>query len=169
MRTFAPIALAALTLGACSAPQASAPQASLPPADNSLDRATSPLPNFGCGVWHDWNGRYTAYCGPSPAPASALRQSQPASPAPALTAQATICSVAHVCAWDALDWDELYDGERKAFEILGWSRDNWNSQVGSARSSKDWSELTREQRNAAQALGYSAQNWEVSCPNDIPE
>jgi hypothetical protein len=167
MRTFAPIILA-LTLAACSAPQASAPQASVPPPDNSLDRATS-RPNFDCGVWHDWNGRYTAICGPSSAPALALAQSQPASPAPALIVQATIRSVAHVCAWDALDWDELYDGERKAFEILGWSRDNWNSQVGSATSSKDWSELTGEQRKAAQALGYNAQNWEVSCPNDIPE
>jgi hypothetical protein len=167
MRTFAPIALA-LTLAACSAPQASAPQASVPPPDNSLDRATS-RPNFDCGVWHDWNGRYTAICGPSSAPALALAQSQPASPAPPLIAQATIRSVAHVCAWDALDWDELYDAERKAFEILGWSRDNWNSQVGSATSSKDWSELTGEQRKAAQALGYNAQNWEVSCPNDIPE
>ena len=167
MRTFAPIILA-LTLAACSAPPASAPQASVPPPDNSLDRATS-RPNFDCGVWHDWNGRYTAICGPSSAPALALAQSQPASPAPALTTQATIRSVAHVCAWDALDWDELYDAERKAFEILGWSRDNWNSQVGSATSSKDWSELTGEQRKAAQALGYNAQNWEVSCPNDIPE
>jgi hypothetical protein len=74
-----------------------------------------------------------------------------------------------VCAWDALDWDELYDDERKAFEILGWSRDNWSSQLGGAAASKDWSELTREQRNAAQALGYNDQNWEVSCPNDIPE
>jgi hypothetical protein len=74
-----------------------------------------------------------------------------------------------VCAWDALDWDELYDDERNAFEILGWSRDNWSSQLGSATASKDWSELTREQRNAAQALGYNDQNWEVSCPNDIPE
>ena len=172
MRTFAPIALAALTLAACSAPRASAPQASVPPSqspDNNLDRATLPPPNPDCGVWRDWNGRYTAMCGLSPAPASFFPRSQPASPAPALTAQAKIRSVAHVCAWDALDWDELYDDERKAFETLGWSADNWNAQISGATSSKDWSELTPKERNAAQALGYNAQNWEVPCPNDIPE
>jgi hypothetical protein len=80
-----------------------------------------------------------------------------------------IRSVAHVCAWDALDWDELYDPEKKAFEALGWSRDNWNSDNGAASSSKDWSELTRNERNAAQALGYNETNWEVSCPHDIPD
>jgi len=74
-----------------------------------------------------------------------------------------------VCAWEALDWDELYDDEKKAFEILGWSADNWNAQIAGATSSKDWSELTPKERNAAQALGYNAQNWEVPCPNDIPE
>jgi hypothetical protein len=106
----------------------------------------------------------------SPAPAPSFAGSQPAGPAPGLAAQPKgIRSVAHVCAWDALDWDELYDPERKAFEILGWSRDNWNSRYGAASSSKDWSELTRKERNAAQALGYNEQNWEVSCPNDIPE
>jgi hypothetical protein len=80
-----------------------------------------------------------------------------------------IRSVAHVCAWDALDWDELYDPEKKAFETLGWSRDNWNSDNGAASSSKDWSELNYKERNAAQALGYNETNWEVSCPNDIPD
>jgi hypothetical protein len=80
-----------------------------------------------------------------------------------------IRSVAHVSAWDALDWDELYDPEKAAFETLGWSRDNWNSVNGAASSSKDWSELTRKERNAAQALGYNEQNWDVDCPNDIPD
>lgn len=76
--------------------------------------------------------------------------------------------VAHVCAWDALDWDELFDPEKKAFETLGWSSENWNS--GSAASaSKDWSELTSNERNAAQSLGYNEKNWDVTCPNDIPE
>ena len=116
-----------------------------------------------------WLGACNETANPSPAPASFFPRSQPASPAPALTAQAKIRSVANVCAWDALDWDELYDDERKAFEILGWSRDNWNSQNGGATSSKDWSELTPKERNAAQALGYNAQNWDVSCPNDIPD
>ena len=76
-----------------------------------------------------------------------------------------IRSVAHVCAWDAMDWGELYDPEKKAFETLGWSRDKWKSGSGAASGSKDWSELTRNERNAAQALGYNEKNWEVSCPN----
>jgi hypothetical protein len=78
-----------------------------------------------------------------------------------------IRSVAHVCAWDALDWDELYDSEKKAFETLGWSRDKWKSGNGAATGSKDWSELTRNERNTAQALGYNEKNWEVPCPNNI--
>ena len=90
--------------------------------------------------------------------------------ATALAAQPSgIRSVAHVCAWDALDWDELYDPEKKAFETLGWSRDHWNSGNLAPAASKDWSELAPKERNAAQALGYNAQNWEVSCPNDVPE
>jgi hypothetical protein len=32
-------------------------------ADKSLDQATSPRPNSECGIWHDWNGRYTVMCG----------------------------------------------------------------------------------------------------------
>jgi hypothetical protein len=80
-----------------------------------------------------------------------------------------IRSVAHVCAWDALDWDELYDPEKRAFETLGWSRDNWNSDNETTSSSKGWFELTRNERNAAQALGFNEANWDVSCPNDIPD
>jgi hypothetical protein len=96
-----------------------------------------------------------------------LSPAAPAGAATALAAQPSgIRSVAHVCAWDALDWDELYDPERKAFEILGWSRDNWSSQNGAASSSKDWSELTPKERHAAQSLGYNEKNWEVSCPNE---
>jgi hypothetical protein len=89
--------------------------------------------------------------------------------ATALPAQPSgIRHVAHVCAWDALDWDELSDPEKKAFETLGWSSDNWNS-GNAASSSKDWSDLTRNERNAAQALGYNEKNWDVTCPKDIPE
>lgn len=106
----------------------------------------------------------------SPAPAPAFPRSRSAGLATPLAAQLKgIRPVAHVCAWDALDWDEFYDAEKKAFEVLGWSPDNWNSRNGAASSSKDWSELTRNEKNAAQALGYNEQNWEVSCPNDIPE
>ena len=93
----------------------------------------------------------------------------PAGATTALPAQPSgICSVAHVCAWDALDWDELFDPEKKAFETLGWSSANWNS-GNAASASKDWSELTSNERNAAQALGYNEKNWDVSCPNNIPE
>ena len=45
-----------------STPAAAPPPASQSP-DNSLDRATSPWSNPDCGLWHDWNGRYTAMCG----------------------------------------------------------------------------------------------------------
>jgi hypothetical protein len=117
-----------------------------------------------------WFGACQGTTNLSPAPAPAFSRSQSAGLASPLAAQPEgIRSVAHVCAWDALDWDELYDAEKKAFEVLGWSRDNWNSRNGAASSSKDWSELTRNEKNAAQVLGYNAQNWEVSCPNDIPE
>ena len=44
----------------------STPVAAAPPSqstDNSLGQATSPRPNSECGIWHDWNGRYTVMCG----------------------------------------------------------------------------------------------------------
>jgi hypothetical protein len=95
----------------------------------------------------------------------------PAAPVGAATASPAqpigIRHVAHVCAWDALGWDELSDPEKKAFETLGWSSDNWSS-GNPASSSKDWSELTRNEKNAAQALGYNEKNWDVTCPKDIP-
>jgi hypothetical protein len=104
----------------------------------------------------------------SPAPAPSVTSSQHAGIATALATQPSgVRAVAHVCAWDALDWNELYDPEKKAFETLGWSRDNWNSGNLAPSASKDWSDLTRDQRNAAQALGYSEKNWDVSCPNDV--
>ena len=44
-----------------STPVAAAPPSQSP--DNSLGQATSPRPNSECGIWHDWNGRYTVMCG----------------------------------------------------------------------------------------------------------
>ena len=43
-------------------PAAAPPLASQSP-DNSADQTTSPRPGSECGVWHDWNGRYTVMCG----------------------------------------------------------------------------------------------------------
>jgi hypothetical protein len=106
----------------------------------------------------------------SPTPVPTVTSSQHAGLATALAAQPSgIRSVAHVCAWDALDWEELYDPEKKAFETLGWSHDNWKSGNLAPSASKDWSDLTHKERNAAIALGYNEKNWEVSCPNEIPD
>ena len=42
---------------------AAAPPLASPSPDNGQDQTTSPQPNSECGVWHDWNGRYTVMCG----------------------------------------------------------------------------------------------------------
>ena len=49
------------TSSTLSTPVAAAPPSQSP--DNGLGQATSPRPNSECGVWHDWNGRYTVMCG----------------------------------------------------------------------------------------------------------
>ena len=77
----------------------------------------------------------------------------------------TIRSVANVCDWIALGWDQLSDAERQAFQTLGWSPAIWGSKTEPASSLKNWSELTSEERNAAQALGFNDQNWQAPCPS----
>lgn len=77
----------------------------------------------------------------------------------------TIRSVANICDWATLGWDQLSDAERQAFQTLGWSGAIWQSNTAPASSSKNWSELTPEERNAAQALGFNEPNWQVACPS----
>jgi hypothetical protein len=76
-----------------------------------------------------------------------------------------IRKVGNVCDWDNLDWDELSGAEKRAWEVLGWSRALWDSDNDAASASKNWDELTPRERNAAQWLGYDAQNWETNCPH----
>ena len=77
-----------------------------------------------------------------------------------------IRSVVSVCVWEGLDWNQMSEDERQAWEILGWSPALWetDNSGGASSSSKAWSELTPKERNAAAWLGYTAQNWEVPCP-----
>lgn len=77
----------------------------------------------------------------------------------------TIRSVANVCDWLAVGWDQLSDAEKQAFQTLGWSQANWGSNNEPASSLKDWSKLTPDERNAAQTLGFNEQKWQVSCPS----
>ena len=77
----------------------------------------------------------------------------------------TIRSVASVCDWTKVPWDELSDSERQAFQALGWSKDLWESTSAPASFSKNWSDLTSDEKNAAQSLGFSEQNWQTSCPS----
>jgi hypothetical protein len=76
-----------------------------------------------------------------------------------------IRQIGNVCNWDNLDWDEMSNAEKQAWETLGWSRALWDSDKYEAASSgKDWDELTPSEKNAAQWLGYDAQSWEAACP-----
>jgi hypothetical protein len=79
----------------------------------------------------------------------------------------TIRSVANVCDWEALGWDQFSDAEKQAFQTLGWSKTNWESSTTTApaSSTKNWSGLTSEEKNAAQALGFNEQNWQTPCPS----
>src|ERR1700749_1744357 len=84
---------------------------------------------------------------------SACNTTNPPTAAPTGAATATpaqaggIRHVANICAWDALGWDALSDPEKKAFETLGYSSENWNS--GNApSSSKEWSALNSNERDA---------------------
>ena len=77
----------------------------------------------------------------------------------------TIRSVANVCDWVAVGWDQLSDAEKQAFQTLGWSSAIWGSNTAPASSSKNWSDLTSEERNAAQTLGFNEQNWQAACPS----
>jgi hypothetical protein len=82
-----------------------------------------------------------------------------------------IRNLGYVCNWDTQDWDDLTNAEKKAFQILGWSRDTWDgdNEDAASASGKDWSKLTPKERKAAQSLGYSAEDWDVVCPRDIPD
>jgi len=76
----------------------------------------------------------------------------------------TIRSVANVCDWTSVRWDQLSDAEKQVFQRLGWSQANWESGAAApASSSKVWSDLTPDEKDAAQALGFNEQNWQTSC------
>jgi len=77
----------------------------------------------------------------------------------------TIRSVASVCDWTKVQWDELSGAEKQAFQSLGWSKNLWESASAPASFSKNWSDLSSDEKNAAQSLGFSEQNWQTSCPS----
>lgn len=80
----------------------------------------------------------------------------------ALGAEA-IRSLASVCDWNKIDWDEMSAPERRAWMELGWTRRRWESSghgATTSSSSKDWGDLTATEKHAAKQLGYDAATWD---------
>ena len=117
-----------------------------------------------------------AQAAPAKPPAVSDGQNQAGSPAIlggifSAPAANGIRNLGHVCNWDTQDWEDLTDAERKAFQVLGWSRETWDgdNENAASASGKPWSKLSPKERTAAQSLGYSAEDWDIVCPRDIPE
>ena len=61
--------------------------------------------------------------------------------------------------WD--EWSDLPLEKQEQWGVLGWSKDNWSSNVGGVESeSLEWGALSAEQLAAAQALGFARDTWD---------
>ncbi|MBS0239021.1 MAG: hypothetical protein JSR89_11420 [Proteobacteria bacterium] len=67
------------------------------------------------------------------------------------------------CGYDNRSWDELPYGVRRAWAMLGYSRNVWDSDRSTRSEGESWSQLTARQRQAAAALGYSPSSWDNDC------
>ena len=67
--------------------------------------------------------------------------------------------------YDDDDWDELPDTAKKAAEVLGYTKEVWDTDdtvptTWHATCEKEWNELSLEEQVAATTLGYNQQIWD---------
>jgi hypothetical protein len=78
-------------------------------------------------------------------------------------ASQTIRGRADVCRWNNISWQEMSEDQRKAWQVLGWTDQMWESDQPAQQppsSSKEWVELSDNERAAAQFLGYRRGSWD---------
>lgn len=66
--------------------------------------------------------------------------------------------------WNAFEWNELTNEEKKLWRKLGWAEGSWSADNSSdypESYSTHWRELTPVQRRAATALGYDQATWDA--------
>jgi len=66
-------------------------------------------------------------------------------------------------------WNDLPDGQKLAWEALGWSADSWDGRKDPPVSElKHWDELNDTERGAAMhGLGYNQQTWDSDVGGDL--
>eukprot|EP00929_Paragymnodinium_shiwhaense_P105781 TRINITY_DN70842_c0_g1_i1.p1 TRINITY_DN70842_c0_g1~~TRINITY_DN70842_c0_g1_i1.p1 ORF type:complete len:441 (+),score=82.32 TRINITY_DN70842_c0_g1_i1:78-1400(+) len=66
-------------------------------------------------------------------------------------------------------WADLPDGQKRAWEALGWSADSWDGRRDPPVSElKHWDELDNMERAAAMhGLGYNQQTWDSDVGGDL--
>lgn len=78
-------------------------------------------------------------------------------------ASEAIVARADTCSWNYVDWEEMSEDERTAWQTLGWTASLWgldDPATQPASSQKDWRELSKNQRSAALRLGYRQNTWD---------
>ena len=61
-------------------------------------------------------------------------------------------------------WDSLPDQVRKAYEVLGWTKELWANDGSVGTDVLDWVDLTDKEREAAGVLGYTEVTWDTCEP-----
>lgn len=62
--------------------------------------------------------------------------------------------------WGDYDWEDLPDGVKKAFEILGYDEELWNTGGTAFTEDLYWEDLTPDQQAQAGVLGYTQKLWD---------
>jgi len=62
--------------------------------------------------------------------------------------------------WGEYDWEDLPDGVKEAFEILGYDEELWNTGGTAFTEDLYWADLTPPQQQQAGVLGYTQALWD---------
>ena len=71
---------------------------------------------------------------------------------------------ARICRWNNVDWQDMSEEQRKAWQTLGWTQQMWDSDdpaAPPASDSKAWTDLSEDERAAAGLLGYKPNSWDA--------
>ena len=66
--------------------------------------------------------------------------------------------------WDAFNWAELNDEEKKLWGVLGWNEKNWSGdreKDAPPSDNTEWDKLKKEEQDALTKLGYTKEIWDA--------
>jgi hypothetical protein len=75
------------------------------------------------------------------------------------------CWNCKVSKYEGLYWDEMGEGIKQAWGVLGWNKSNWEEGGAyPASESKYWNQLTQAEKDAASTVCYTQMSWDNWIP-----